>query len=50
MTEKQKYITAFLEGYFKNNKLKYGMQYISKLNNAIDKAEKKWKKYKKQKL
>ena len=47
MTEKQKYIGAFLDGYFADNKLKYGMQYISKLNNAVDKAEKNWKQYKK---
>jgi len=46
MTEKQKYINAFLDGYFQNNKPKYGMQYISKLNNAVDKANKKWKQYK----
>ena len=48
--KKQDYINAFLEGYFENNKLKYGMPYISKLNNAVDKAEKKWKQFKKQKL
>jgi len=48
MTEKQKYISAFLDGYFTENKLDYGMKYISKLNNAIDLAKKKWKKYKKQ--
>jgi len=50
MTEKEKYIGAFLDGYFAENKSKYGMQYISKLNNAIDLADKKWKQYKKQKL
>lgn len=50
MTEKQKYIGAFLEGYFYNNKLEFGMEYYSILNNAIDIAEKKWKQYKKQKL
>lgn len=50
MTEKQKYIGAFLDGYFENNKLEYGMQYISKLNNAIDIAKKKWKQYKKQNI
>ena len=47
MTEKEKYIGAFLDGYFVNNKQKFGMQYISKLNNAVDTAEKKWKQYKK---
>ena len=50
MTEKQKYIGAFLDGYFEKNKLKYGMQYISKLNNAVYLANIKWKQYKKQKL
>ena len=50
MTEKQKYIGAFLDGYFLDKKVKFGMQYYSMLNNAIDIAEKKWKKYKKQKL
>lgn len=48
-TEKQKYIGAFLDGYFAENKLDYGMQYISKLNNAIDLAKKKWKQYKNKK-
>lgn len=48
MTEKQKYIGAFLDGYFSDKKVDYGMQYYSMLNNAIDVAEKKWKKYKKQ--
>ena len=43
MTEKQKYIGAFLDGYFSDKKLKYGMQYISMLNNATDIAKKKWK-------
>jgi len=50
MTKKEKYINAFLDGFFVDKKEKYGMQYISMLNNAIDKAEKKWKQYKKQKL
>ena len=50
MTEKQKYIGAFLDGYFSDKKVEFGMQYYSMLNNAIDIAEKKWKKYKKQKI
>ena len=50
MTEKQKYIGAFLDGYFSDKKVEFGMQYYSMLNNAIDIAEKKWKQYKKQKL
>jgi hypothetical protein len=50
MTEKQKYIGAFLDGYFADKKIEFGMQYYSILNNAIKIAEKKWKQYKKQKL
>jgi hypothetical protein len=50
MTEKQKYIGAFLDGYFSDKKVEFGMQYYSMLNNAINIAEKKWKQYKKQKL
>jgi hypothetical protein len=50
MTQKQKYIGAFLDGYFSDKKVEFGMQYYSMLNNAIDIAEKKWKQYKKQKL
>ena len=50
MTEKQKYIGAFLDGYFFDKKVEFGMQYYSMLNNAIDIAEKKWKKYKKQNI
>ena len=49
MTEKQKYIGAYLDGYFSDKKVPYGMQYYSMLENAINEAEKKWKKYKKQK-
>jgi hypothetical protein len=49
MTEKQKYIGAFLDGYFVDKKFaEYGMAYISELSNATKLAEKKWKKYKKQ--
>ena len=43
MTEKQKYIGSFLDGYFSDKKVEFGMQYYSMLNNAIDIAEKKWK-------
>ena len=46
MTEKQKYIGAFLDGYFSDKEVEFGMQYYSMLNNAIDIAEKKWKKIK----
>jgi hypothetical protein len=47
MTEKQKYIGAFLDGYFSDKKLDFGINYYSMLNDAIDTAEKKWKKYQK---
>jgi hypothetical protein len=50
MTEKQKYIGGYLDGYFSDKKVPFGMQYYSMLENAITQAEKKWKKYKKQKL
>lgn len=50
MTEKQKYIGAFLDGYFSDKNIEYGMCYISMMNNALDIAKKKWKIYKKQKL
>ncbi|MBC7524827.1 MAG: hypothetical protein H7239_10345 [Flavobacterium sp.] len=48
--EKEKYIGTFLDGYFSDKKVEFGMQYYSMLNNAIDIAENKWKQYKKQKL
>ena len=48
MSEKQKYIGAFLEGYFSDKKVEFGMQYYSMLSNAIDIAENMWKQYKKQ--
>ena len=35
MTEKQKYIGAFLDGYFFDKKVEFGMQYYSILNNKI---------------
>ena len=50
MKEKQKYIGAFLDGYFAENKVEYGMLYFSILDNATKMAKKKWKQYKKQKL
>jgi len=51
MTEKEKYIGAFLDGYFQDKKtLEFGMHYYSVLSNAIDIAEKKWKQYKKQNI
>jgi len=46
-SDKKKYIGAFLDGYFSEKNLDYGIQYHLMLENAIDLAEKKWKKYKK---
>jgi len=50
MTEKQKYIDAFVDGYFSDKKVEFGMQYYSMLNNAISTAKKKCKQYKKQNI
>ncbi len=50
MKAKHKYIGAFLDGYFAENKIEYGMSYFSILENANKLAKKKWKEYKKQKL
>lgn len=48
--KKKDYIGAFLDGYFVENKIEYGMLYFSVLANAEELAERKWKQYKKQKL
>lgn len=49
MTPKEKYIGAYLDGYFSDKEFKeYGIEYISALNIATERAEKKYKKYKKQ--
>ena len=45
MTKKQKYINAFLDGYFSDKKVDFGIKYYSMLNNAIDIAENNWKIY-----
>lgn len=50
MTEKQKYIGAYLDGYFSDKKIEYGFAYFDHLEKATKKAKKKWKQYKKQKL
>ena len=50
MTEKQKYIGAFLDGYFSDKKLEYGFSYFNELNKATKKAKKKYKQYKKQNM
>lgn len=49
MKEKQKYIGAFLDGYFEQNNLPYDMRYFAELEKAEKLAKKKWKQYKKQK-
>lgn len=48
--KKQEYIGAFLDGYFAENKVEYGMLYFSILDNATKLAKKKWKQYKKAKV
>lgn len=50
MTEKQKYIGAFLDGYFSDKKLEYGFEFFAHRKHAEKQAKKKWKQYKKQKL
>ena len=51
MTPKEKYIGAFLDGYFADkNFTEYNFYYIRALEYAEKKAKKKWKQYKKQKL
>lgn len=46
MTEKQKYIGAYLDGYFSNKKIEYGFAYFNELERAVKKAKKKYKQYK----
>ena len=48
MTEKQKYIGAYMDGYMNNHNLKYGFKYFNMLEIADKKAKKSWKKFKKQ--
>lgn len=49
MTEKQKYIMAFLDGYFNDKDLNYNLLYFKILDEATEKANEKWKQYKKNK-
>lgn len=49
MTEKEKYIGAFLDGYFSDKLLNYGFTYFNEVENATKLAKKKWKQYKKKK-
>lgn len=46
MTPKEKYIGAFLDGYFSDKILDYGFKYFNELEKAEKLAKKKWKKYK----
>lgn len=48
LTEKQKYIAAFLDGYFVDKFLNYGFTYFNELEKAEKLANKKWEFYKKQ--
>lgn len=51
MTPKQKYIGAFLDGYFIDKKFaEYNFEYITALLKGEKKATKKWKQYKKHKI
>ncbi len=50
MTEKEKYIGAFLDGYFSDKCLNYGFTYFNQVEKAQKLANKKWRQYKKQKL
>jgi len=50
MTEKQKYIGAYLDGYFSDKTYSYGFTYFGELRKATKKAKKKWKQYKNKKL
>jgi len=50
MTKKQKYISAFLDGYFIKSKLEYNFKYFEQLEEAEKLAKEKWKRYKKQKI
>lgn len=47
MTEKQKYIGAFLDGYFHDKELDYNLLYFKIRDKAEKLAKKKWKQYKK---
>ena len=51
MTEKQKYIGAFLDGYFFDKKFsEYDFEYVRAVEKAEKLAKKKWKQYKKYNL
>ncbi len=48
--KKKDYIGAFLDGYFSDKKLPYGLQYYIELENAETLANLKWKQFKNQNL
>ena len=50
MTAKQKYIGAFLDGYFVKSRLEFNFKYFEQLEYATKLAKKKWKQYKNQQL
>lgn len=51
MTSKEKYIGAYLDGYFSDKEFKqYGIEYLSALNIATERAEKNWKMFKRAKV
>ena len=45
---KEEYIGNYIEKRMKNNKLPYGIEYLGKLDDIIEKAEKSWDKLNKQ--
>lgn len=50
MKQKQKYIGAFLDGYFAKSKNEYNFKYFEQLEDATKLAKAKWKQYKKKNL
>lgn len=51
MTAKEKYISAYLDGYFSDKEFKqYGIEYISALNIGTERAENNWKMFKRVKV
>lgn len=50
MNEKQKYISAYLDGYFSDKNYLYGFGYFNALEKAGKLAKKSYKKFKKQNL
>lgn len=45
MTKKQKYIAAFLDGYFSDKNIKYGLKFFKEIEKATKLANKKYKDY-----